>query len=489
MTKFAFGLMLIIFTVTPALADYYDSPELPEKPVAKLIKPLVEIINSKNEEKAQAFIKANFNPKFLADFPMSMHLEFLQSIAVEKDEFSFHSVRSYDEPQPANELVVILRNNRSESWHAIVINYSADNPEKIVGLDFTGARTPSDIPQETKLSLKQAISELDEYVKRMADKDVFSGSVLLAKGNDILYQSAHGLASKRFDVPNNINTKFNLGSMNKMFTSVAIMQLVSANKLSLDSKLSEYLDESWLPKSISEKIEIRHLLTHSSGLGSYFNQRYSESSKNNFRALDDYKPLVINETLRFEPGTSNSYSNTGMLLLGVVIEKVSSQDYFSYIQEHIYQPARMHNSDSYEMDQPIPNLAIGYDRNNNETGWINNLYSHVLKGGPAGGGFSTVGDLHKFAKALTGYKLLDKEHTQQLYSAKPELHSPNYGFGFGVFDVENDQIVGHSGGFRGISSNLDIYLKQGYVAVVMSNYGEGAPPIEAKIRSLLARVK
>ena len=127
-------------------------------------------------------------------------------------------------------------------------------------------------------------------------------------------------------------------------------------------------DESWLSKEIAQKIEIQHLLTHSSGLGSYFNRRYRQTSNNIHRALDDYKPLINNETLAFKPGTDNRYSNTGMFMLGVVIEKVTGQDYFSYIREHIYKPAGMKSTDSFEMDQPVPNLAIGYDANSQVSG-------------------------------------------------------------------------------------------------------------------------
>ena len=225
-------------------------------------------------------------------------------------------------------------------------------------------------------------------------------------------------------------------------------------------------------------------------MGSYFNRTYRRASKNNFRALSDYKPLIKNETLRFEPGSRWRYSNTGLFLAGVVIEKVSGQTYFDYIREHIYKPAGMINSDCYEMDQPVPNLAIGYDHTpNNSTGWRNNLYSHVLKGGPAGGGFSTVEDLYRFARALTNYKLLSKKLTEAAYSPKPKLNSPTYGYGFGIRSGGKNRIVGHSGGFTGINSNLSIFLDKGYVMAVMSNYSQGARPIQTKIRELLGRVK
>ena len=485
--KITLFVFLSIFSFS-ASANYSDSPELPNKPGANLVKPLIDVVNSKDERTITQFIKKNFDEEFLNRFPMDAHVSYLLGAIVNKGDISYHSVRSYDNPPADNEIVAILRDNRTENWRAIVLMINNDNG-KIESVEFSPARPPSNLPKEGAISLDKAVNVLNDYVNRMAEKDVFSGTVLLAKGEKVLFSSAKGLSSKRFDVANNINTRFNLGSMNKMFTSVAIMRLVQDGKLKLTDRLSQFADESWLPISISEKIEIRHLLTHSSGLGNYFNQVYFDSSKNKFRKLDDYKPLLDGHNLSFEPGTSNGYSNAGMLMLGVVIEKVSGKDYFSFIKETIYKPAGMTRSDSYEMDQPVKNLAIGYEPARNETGWTNNIYTHVLKGGPAGGGFSTVKDLHKFALALTQFKLLDKKHTEMLYSAKPELHSPFYGFGFGVRPLDNDTVVGHSGGFPGISANMDIYLKQGYVAIVLSNYGSGASPVEAKMRNLLNRVK
>lgn len=471
------------------LAGYNDASTLPDKPVAKWVNPLLEAMNSGDPGRMEVFIRENFTPRFLAAFSMEQHLGFMTSTHTQYGALRFQSVRDYDRPVPDNELVVIVNSFRKESWHAVTLFVDAAHDNKIDGMRFQAARVPKNLPQ-AELSDKQLLAELAGYAKRMTDRDVFSGTILLAKGDKILHRSAHGLASKRFNVANNVQTKFNLGSMNKMFTSMAILQLVEAGKLSLQDKLSQYADETWLARDVSEKIEIRHLLTHSSGLGNYFNRTYAESSKNNFRALADYKPLIENDTLQFEPGTDTRYSNTGMFMLGVVIEAVSGKDYFTYMREHLYQPAGMINTDAYEMDQPVPNLAIGYEpQPGAETGWRNNLYDHVLKGGPAGGGFSTVDDLHRFARALTRYKLVGKTLTEDAYSAKPELQSKWYGYGFGIDGTPEDRIVGHAGGFAGISANLDVFLDSGYVAVVLSNYGGGADPVKMKIRELLARVR
>jgi CubicO group peptidase (beta-lactamase class C family) len=176
-----------------------------------------------------------------------------------------------------------------------------------------------------------------------------------------------------------------------------------------------------------------------------------------------------------------------MFLLGVVIEKVTGEDYFDHIREAIYAPAGMANSDCYEMDYPVENLAIGYSPDfTSPYKWQNNLYKHVIKGGPAGGGFSTVKDLHRFALALLSGKLVSKAMLETMWA---DFKGANYGYGFQVSQSPMGKIVGHSGGFPGINSKLDIYVDSGYIVAVMSNCDDGASPLADKTRSILARVK
>lgn len=334
-----------------------------------------------------------------------------------------------------------------------------------------------------ELSRDQLVAETRALFEREAASGRFSGTVLLAQGDEVLFSFACGEANKSFHVKNDLETRFNLGSMNKLFTSLAIAQLVEQGKLSYDDTLERFVDESWLPREMSAKITIRHLLTHSSGLGSYFNDTYLKSSRELFRAVSDYKPLVQGERLQFAPGTSFSYSNTGMLLLGVVIEQVTGADYFEHIRTAIYAPAGMTRSDSYEMDQPVENLAIGYEPDpTSAQGFRANLYQHVIKGGPAGGGFSTAGDLHRFAQALLAGQLVSLSTLDEMWTHQRGGH----GLGFAVRD-RPQKIVGHSGGFPGISANLDLFPETGYVAVVLANYGGIAGELSERLRALVLR--
>lgn len=337
-----------------------------------------------------------------------------------------------------------------------------------------------------EISQSDFLKKTKELIDKLCETDSFSGTVLIAKGDQVLYEEACGEASKRFHVANNIDTKFNLGSMNKMFTATSIMQLVEKDVIRLNDPISKYVNESWLSKEITDKVTVHHLLTHTSGLGSYFNRTYWNASRELYRSVDDFKPLVQGETLAFEPGEKFQYSNTGMLLLGVIIEKSTGQDYFDYIRQNIYSPSGMLNSDSYEMDQPVENLAIGYIRRpDKEYGWENNIYKHVIKGGPAGGGFSTVRDLHKFAFALINEKLVSKPSLDLLW--KDYLRS-NYGYGFKIKETKGGKVVGHGGGFPGLNSNLDIFLDSGYIVVVMSNYDCGAIEVSQKLNSWIEKL-
>jgi len=466
---------------------YKDVRELPEGAHGERIQGLVDLFGQDDAGKVRAFIEANFTEAFRNLAPMEQHLQVFASIHERSRGFEFYGIRRYEAGARPGEYVVIVRNKLTRAWEAFVMRIETAPPHRIAGMQIAPARAPSGLPPEKKLTEEEFAGELEAFVERLTAADAFSGTVLLAKDGKVLFQGAYGLASRRFGVPNKIDTKFNLGSMNKMFTSVAVAQLVQRGELSLDDTLDKSLGVDWLPEEITSKVEIKHLLSHTSGLGGYFNEEFMKSSRLLFRELDDYKPLMAGETLAFEPGTRWQYSNTGMFLLGVVIEKVTGQSYFEFIRENIYEPAGMINSDCYDMDRPVANLAIGYSKD--ADGWTNNIYKHVVRGGPAGGGFSTVGDLLRFDRALRSLILLDAEHTEMVLSPKPELNSPGYGFGFSISGSPDDRVVGHGGGFAGINSNLDMFLDSSWTAAVMSNSDYGAEPVKSKMREMIAALQ
>jgi CubicO group peptidase (beta-lactamase class C family) len=489
--QFAFFLFLFCLALLTTAAQqqgevsYHDVSAMPAGIIGERIEAVISTLNASDPDNIREFLEKHCTERFRKFAPMDQHIDVFLSVFQETGGVDFHSIRTYV-PERQGETVVVLKDRNFGSWRAFIMRFDEKNDSLISGLNFADARTPTNV-KEPALSEDRFLQNIDAWMKGLIQKKLFSGTLLIAKGDEILYTTVAGEASKRFHMPNNIDTKFNLGSMNKMFTATSIMQLVESGQLSLDDPISKYVDESWLPEDITSNITIHHLLTHTSGLGSYFNETYINGSKQRFRYVDDFKPLVNGEKPAFAPGKRFRYSNTGMLLLGVVIESVTGSSYFDYVRENIYKPAGMTDSDCFEMDYPVENLAIGYSRDRNSPyGWQNNLYKHVIKGGPAGGGFSTVKDLHRFARAIQSGKLVSQESLDKMWK---DHSGEYYGYGFGVEEGENGRVVGHGGGFDGINSNLDIFLDKGYIVAVMSNVDNGASPIAEKVGMLLVRIE
>jgi CubicO group peptidase (beta-lactamase class C family) len=375
-------------------------------------------------------------------------------------------------------LQVISKN--TDMRHELVINFNKQAERPITGWYMNEAPIEPDVP--AKISEAYLVNEIKNYADKLATNGVFSGTVLLAKGNQVLFSAAHGLASRRYDVKNNLETKFQIGSMNKMFTSVAILQLVESGKLNLNDPITKHVDRSLLGKGEFEKIEIRHLLTHTSGISGVIG---FDEIQSKIRSLKDIIPLFKTTETTFTPGTQWQYSGTGMTLLGLVIEQISGMSYYQYIDKHIYQKAGMQNSGSFDLDVPVKNTARNYWFSV-ETGQLTeNLMFQSVKGDPSGGGYSTVADLHKFALALQSEKFISKTLSNEALSGKPELNSPNYGYGFSVRGTLDNPIVGHNGAHLGMSARLNMYKNKGYILAVMGNYMSSTRPIVAKVNQLI----
>ena len=443
------------------------------------VRELVRVMNTGDRAAIRGFVDQRFVNDGPNGVPAAERVNRFSRLA---SIFGNLTVRSVDTSRPS-ETSVLVQSGRTEAWRRLTVFLDNGTPPRILRVGIAPAVAP-DVATR-RLTDTEVVEQLKAYVERMASRDVFSGTVLLAKAGKPLYRAAFGEANKDFGVRNTIDTKFNLGSMNKMFTAVAVMQLVEAGKLTLDDTLGKFLKAGAMRPDVLSKVRVKHLLTHTSGLGSYFSQEWDRQSRALYRSVDDWMGLVKEESLQFEPGTRWSYSNTGMLVLGKVIEVASGKDYFAYIRERVTGPAGMTNTDAYELDRVNKNLAVGYEPEQTPRGveYRNNVFMHVIRGGPAGGGYSTVDDLTRFAEALKSGKLVSTESFRMLTTPKPELSSPEYGFGFGV--EMGGKIVGHSGGFPGINSQLDIYIGDDYTMAVMSNYGMGAQPIVEKARSLL----
>jgi len=333
-----------------------------------------------------------------------------------------------------------------------------------------------------RLTEADALKALSARAERLAGEGEFAGAVLVAKEGPVLFSHAYGLADRKRGTPNTLRTRFRIGSMNKMFTAVAILQLVEAGKLELTAHLGKYLTD-YLNRDVATKVTIHQLLTHTGGTGDIFGPDF-DLHRTGLRTLADYLQLYGKRGLEFQPGSRWSYSNYGFILLGRVIERVTGQSYYDYVQQHIYKPAGMTRSGSLPEDQAVPGRSIGYTKPPGTTAWVPNTDTLPYRGTSAGGGYSTVEDLTRFADALLSHKLLSPDSTELLVTGKVKARpGARYAYGFeDARDADGNGWVGHGGGAPGMNGDLRIYPKSGYVIAVLANID---PPAAQRISEYL----
>jgi CubicO group peptidase (beta-lactamase class C family) len=384
------------------------------------------------------------------------------------------------------ELVATVKTRDEFPTYARAVwKFDASNPSLVLSRRIEQADTPARAVGP-KRTAEEIAKEVDAKLTRLAAEDKFSGAVLIAKDGRPVWQKAYGYADRDAKTLNNLDTRFRLGSMNKMFTSVSVAQLVQAGKLKYTDRLIDVLPD-YPNREVAGKVTIHQLLTHTSGLGDIFGPEF-EQKKDGLHEIKDYLQLFADKPLRFEPGTSWSYSNAGFIVLGLVVEKVSGENYYDYVQKHVYDVAGMKSSGSFPKTEKVPNLAVGYTHGEDGK-LVNNWDTLPWRGMSAGGGDSTVGDLMRFAEALRNHKLLNAALTETVITGKAQP-GPNanrkYGYGFEEDFVAGHRVVGHGGGAPGMNGALTICEGAGYTIAVLANLD---PPAAGRVEQFaLARL-
>jgi D-alanyl-D-alanine carboxypeptidase len=307
-------------------------------------------------------------------------------------------------------------------------------------------------------------------VDELAKSDQFSGAVLVARHGKVLLQKTWGRANRESGAPATLDTRFRIGSMNKMFTSVAILQLVEAGKLALDDPIGKYLTD-YPNKDVASKVTVRHLLTHTGGTGDIFGPDF-EKNRLTLRTHGDYLKLYGARALDGEPGKEFKYSNYGFVLLGALIEKITGMSYYDYVDRKVFRPAGMTSTGSLTEADAVPNRSTGYMKR--DGAWVPNTDTLPWRGTAAGGGYSTVGDLLRFAEALEAGKLISKKTLAEATTP----HLQGYGYGFGIRGEGPSRSYGHGGGAPGMNGELRIFPQLGTVLVALSNLD---PPAATRV--------
>ena len=285
-------------------------------------------------------------------------------------------------------------------------------------------------------------------IDSLAKNGDFSGVVLVARNGVPQFERAYGMADREAGRPNDLETAFNLGSINKFFTGIAIRQLSAAGKLNLDSSLARAWPD-YPNQDVAKRVTIRQILEHRAGIQGNIFGAPPGKTRHDVLTLADYFQLFKDDPLAFEPGSRQQYSNAGYVVLGLVVERLSGESYYDYVRRHIFTPAGMTRTASWRVDSLPPNTAIGYTSDGRNTDLLPG------RGSSAGGGYSTAHDLLRLLNALREHKV---------------ANAPEAG------------MVGVAGGAPGINAVMEGDLAGGYDVVVLGNL---SPPAAERVGRLI----
>ena len=366
-------------------------------------------------------------------------------------------------------ITALLEERDARRLARLELQVTDDPTPRVVASTLRTTPRTADLPM-ARLTEAETIAAVTVRMDDLVKADRFSGAVLIGHRGRIVFQRAAGLADREARTPVTLETRFRNGSMNKMFTATAVMQLVEAGKLSLDDTVGKVMPD-YPNAEVARKVTIRHLLGHTGGTGDFFGPQFAQH-RLTLRTHADYVALFGSRAPLHEPGAEFRYSNYGMILLGAIVERVSGLTYFDYVHTKVFEPAGMRATGSRPESDAVPHRATGYMRRGEA--WVPNTDTLPWSGTAAGGGYSTVADFFRFAEALQAGTLVSKASLAQMTTRG----RGQYGFGLSIAGEGPVRSFGHGGGAPGQNGGLMVFPASGYVVVVLSNLD---PPVASRL--------
>jgi len=436
------------------------STTIPHTPAGRQFAGWLQAFNSDNPDAFEAYMRQEY-PAWSA--PPGANRNFRNLTGG----FESLGVESMSDSQ----IVVLLRErNWEDSYARLTIDVEPQPGGKIIGARIQGVAPPPDIGPAQRMSETQALAAIKHKLDAASAAGQFAGAVRVAHKGDTVFDYVSGQADRERSVANTSDTLFRIGSMNKMFTAISILQLVEDGKIDLDVPIATYLPD-YLNKDLASRVTVKHLLTHTGGTGDFFGPEFNHH-RLELCEHSDYVALFGTRDVAFTPGERFAYSNYGYLLLGAIIEAVTGQSYYDYVQEHIYAPAGMRASGSLPEAVEVPGRSIGYTAQipGSDDVLQPNTETLPCRGTSAGGGYSTVGDLIRFSEALRTGKLVSPQLLEEATKSQVEVGpGAGYGYGFGSTQVNGTRAFGHNGGAPGMSADLMVFPELGYEVAVAAN--------------------
>ncbi|MGK0447970.1 MAG: CubicO group peptidase (beta-lactamase class C family) [Polaribacter sp.] len=488
------NLSVILFLSQLIYSQHDTSFDWPKNEITPIFKEFVVVFNKNNSEKMNHFTKTHYKNDFEknASYWLSVYAEYgqIKPFKFEKDWTK------------KNRLAIWFQGVYTKDWVMVVLKMNPDNTKIIGKTVVRGMRPKGDLPPYTHITNNKIKPYLTSYLKKLNKLDRFSGTVLVAKGNTILFNKTYGKSNLESNINSNKNTSFNIASTTKVFTAVAIAKLAEQGKLNFTDPISKFIPE--YPKDIANQVTIHHLLTHTSGieLDNYipFNTDVSnaESMSDLLKAqIKHIDSMNDNRRKNFKVLDSYDYSNENFALLGAIIERASKKTYTNYLEDNIFQPLKMKNTyASISKVNRNKNIAFGYTDRNLEGDYVNGnrrksdkMIPNFID--PFGGIYSNSKDLYNFFKSINNGKVISKKMQKLLQKKHVKIFEWNeeiqyYGYGFNITKRGQIEVMGHSGVVSGMGSRFEYYPKQDYYVIVLSNYGSMAGNVVANhIRDII----
>lgn len=399
-----FALALLAVAQAPAATR----PE-PQDPGVQVLQTFLAAYNAADERHLEDFARTHFDTQALAENSPAAFARRYIARRAETGALTYCCPAMLS-PQHSE---FIAENERTHRWYQLSLEGSPDVSRYAdITIDPTISPPEHNAKPATQAAFVRAVSA---YVDQLARAGEFSGTVLVARNGRPILERAAGRASIEFGVPNRMDTRFNIGSIGKVFTQVAVLQLMSAGKLKATDTIGRWLPD--YPNAQARKATVAQLLAMRSGIGDFFGPEFAAAPHSRIRALEDYLPFFASKPLAFEPGTRQLYSNGGYLVLGLIVQKASGQSYYDYVRDHVFAPAGMVHTGYPDADDTTAGRATGYTLT--PAGLRNAIYGAPARGSSAGGAYSSAADLLKFAQALRRNRLLDAEYTRWLLQRFP----------------------------------------------------------------------
>lgn len=462
---FPIAALLLALATQPSAPDHASPAQPAAHPVAlpdtapgKLLGAWLSMCNARDQDGLSAWGLQSYSPRILERQPAA---QIAQGDLRDCEADGGYRVEEVVESQP-NRLVLAVTAQRAGATMRLRIRL--DEKEKIVGL-FAMPSSPPAASLPAALDDEALRADLSAYVRRLAAAGQFSGTVLVARAGAPVVSLSAGFANRAAKTSIGATTQFTLASMGKLFTTTAVGQLVDAGKLSYDDTVGKFFP-AWANATVREKVTVGMLLSHTAGLGDFLERRTPAMMKDGVQRASEFLPLFEKDEPQFAPGSSWGYSNAGLALAGAIVERASGEDYPAYVRKHIFGPAGMNDSDVNNVPHKSPRMVTPYARNG--AGEWEEAPADL--GSPAGGAVSTAADLARFAEALRSGKLVTAATLAKMTAPRAQTPMGNhYGYGIMVDDLHGRAVVGHGGGFPGVSTELSIVLGSAWVVVVLAN--------------------